>query len=89
MKIKNGFVLEKVGDSYLACATGRLASSFSGFVRMNGSGAFLWGILEKDSLDVNGLAECLVGEYGIPIEQALKDACAFVNTLIKNGILED
>ena len=42
MKIKKGFVLEKVGDSYLSCATGKLAKSFRGFIRLNESGAFLW-----------------------------------------------
>ena len=47
MRIKNGFVLEKVGDSYLSCATGKLAKQFSGFVRLNETGAFLWEMLSS------------------------------------------
>ena len=39
MRIKSGFVLEKVGEEYLAVAVGERAKEFSGFVRLNGSGA--------------------------------------------------
>ena len=49
MKIKNGFVLEKVGESYLACATGKLATEFHGFVRLNETGALLWEALAEDT----------------------------------------
>ena len=42
MKIKDGFVLEEVGGSYLAVAVGECAGNFNGMVRLNGTGAFLW-----------------------------------------------
>ena len=56
MRIKEGFVLEKVGDGYLAVAVGGRADSFSGLVRLNSTGAFLW----------NNLAEGgQLGRYGL------------------------
>ena len=88
MKIKSGFVLEKVGESYLACATGKLATQFSGFVRLNGTGAFLWNILNGGA-DMQQLVEAMVKEYDVSLEIAERDAAAFVENLCKNGILDE
>lgn len=88
MKIKSGFVLEKVGESYLACATGKLATQFSGFVRLNGTGAFLWNILNGGT-DMDGLIDAMVKEYDVSTEIASRDAEAFVNNLRKSGILDE
>ena len=48
MKIKDGFVLEEVGDFYLAVAVGELAEEFRAIVRLNETGAFLWRQLLTD-----------------------------------------
>ena len=55
MKIKSGFVLEKVGGGYLAVAVGARAREFSGLVRMNGTGAFLWNKLCEADMTVEEL----------------------------------
>ena len=88
MKIKNGFVLEKVADSYLACATGKLATQFSGFVRLNETGAFLWNIL-LEGADIDQLADSMMKQYEIGEDVARRDASAFVESLRKNGILDE
>lgn len=89
MKIKKGFVIEKVGDSYLACATGKLAAEFSGFVRMNETGAFLWNTLDSRSCENEAeLAAVLASEYGVEVDVVEKDVAAFLTELRNNGILE-
>ena len=88
MKIKNGFVLEKVADSYLACATGKLATQFSGFVRLNETGAFLWNIL-LEGADIDQRADSMMKQYEIGEDVARRDASAFVESLRKNGILDE
>lgn len=88
MRIKKGFVLEKVGDSYLACATGKLASTFSGFVRMNESGAFLWRELDGADMSEAELVARLVAEYEIDEKLASDDVRAFLKNLTENGIVE-
>jgi hypothetical protein len=88
MKIKKGFVLEKVGDSYLSCATGKLAKEFSGFVRLNETGAFLWNILSLADVTKEEMVEKMTAEYDVSAEIALRDVEAFVLNLEKNGILE-
>ena len=50
MKIKSGFVIEKVGTEYLAVAVGERAKEFSGFIRLNGSGAYFWNLLSEGDL---------------------------------------
>ena len=64
MKIKKGFVIEEVAGSYLACATGKLAKSFNGFIRLNESGAFLWKMLSEGDKTEEDLANLLAKEYG-------------------------
>lgn len=87
MKIKKGFVLEKVGDSYLACATGKLAREFSGLVKLNETGAYIWELFESD-ITVEEAAEKMIAEYDISKEIALRDIKAFAENLKNSGILE-
>ena len=89
MKIKDGFVLEEVGGSYLACATGALAADFSGLVRLNQTGAFLWGVLSDKDTTRDGLLSAMLGEYDVSAEIALRDIDAFVAKLRENGILDE
>lgn len=88
MKIKKGFVLEKVGDSYLSCATGKLAKQFSGFVRLNETGAFLWEILSASDVTKEEMVAKMTAEYDITPDIAERDIDIFVENLEKNGILE-
>ena len=89
MKIKSGFVLEKVGTGYLAVAVGERAGDFSGLVRMNSTGAFLWELLSKEDMTREELLERVMSEYeGVTGEQALADITAFESKLRENGIIE-
>ena len=88
MKIKKGFVLQKVGGSFLACATGKLAKEFSGFVRLNETGAFIWNMLTSGDVTKEDMVAKMTAEYDISAEIALKDIEIFVENLAKNGILE-
>ena len=88
MKIKEGFVLEKVGSSYLAVAVGDAAKSFQGLVRMNETGAFMWNLLTDSDKTLDELVSCLSEEYDAPREILLRDASNFENQLRAAGILE-
>ena len=88
MKIKSGFVLEKVGGAYLAVAVGSRTKDFNGLVRMNGTGAFLWGLLADKDMTSEELLAKVLSEYEVAEEQARGDIAAFEKTLRDNGILE-
>lgn len=42
MKIKDGFMLRKVGGQYVVVAFGEASRSFNGIIRLNETGKFLW-----------------------------------------------
>jgi hypothetical protein len=88
MKIKSGFVLEKVGGAYLAVAVGSRTKDFNGLVRMNGTGAFLWGLLAEQDMTKEELLSKVLSEYEVGEAQAMADIEAFENKLRENGILE-
>ena len=89
MKIKDGFVLEEVGGSYIAVAVGERASSFSGLVRMNGTGAFLWNFMKDKDVSEDELVTAVLEAYeGVTREMAEKDITTFVAKLRDGGILE-
>lgn len=88
MKIKSGFVIEKVGASYLAVAVGERAQEFSSMVRLNSTGAFLWNCLADKDMTRDELLERVLSTYDVARDAALADIIAFEKTLNENGILE-
>ena len=42
MKIKDGFVLRQVAGQGVVIATGEASKEFSGMVKLNGTGSFIW-----------------------------------------------
>ena len=50
MKIKDGFILRKVGIQYVVAATGKASEGFNGMMRLNETGAFAFRLLQELSL---------------------------------------
>ena len=88
MRIKDGFVIDKVGDSYFAVAVGETANEFNAIVKMNEAGAFLWNQLTSGDPTPRDLLDATVGEYGIDESVAKRDIAAFLNKLKAEGLLE-
>lgn len=89
MKIKNGFVVEKVGSKYLAVAVGERADDFNALVRMNATGAFIWNALAEADRSADELVDLLVSEYEVARERAAADVELFVAKLREAGILDE
>ncbi len=89
MKIKDGFVLEEVGGDYLAVAVGDRAGDFSGMVRMNGTGAFLWNKLSEKNMTRRELIDAVLAEYEVDEARVTTDVIAFEEKLRSNGILDE
>ena len=89
MKIKSGFVLEKVGGEYLAVAVGERAKEFSGFIRLNSSGAYFWKLLsEADLSEADLVSEAMRDFEGATEAQLERDIKALVKTLLDGGMIE-
>ena len=88
MKIKEGFILREVAGSYVVVAVGAASKDFRGVIKLNGSGAFLWKVLEKEDKSTEDLVKALLDEYEIDEETAKKDVNDFVDRLKGAKIVE-
>ena len=88
MKVKDGFVLTEAAGNSLVVAVGDMADKFSGYIKLNSTGAFIWKLIEKKALSADELAVAMASEYGISEDIAKRDILAFEKTLGTAGILE-
>ena len=87
MKLKQGFVISKAGEDYVAVATGQAGKSFQGLVRNNATAAFLLEQL-KNECSEEELIQALLDTYDVDRETAEKDVEVFVKTIRDAGMLE-
>ncbi len=87
-KIKDGFVLRKVGDDYVVVAEGAGQVNFNRMLRLNNSAAFLWNKIEGKEFDVSMLASLLVERYAIEFSEAKKDASMLISVWQELGVIE-
>lgn len=87
MKIKQGFILREVADSFLVVAVGDAVKQFNGVINLNETGAFLWRLLEKGATEEE-LKVALLNEYDVDGETAARDIKAFLEKL-ENANLVD
>lgn len=86
MKIKDGFILKNIADSYIVVAVGAAAKNFNGIINLNETGAFLWENIPQCK-DEKELASALTSEYDVDDRTALKDASEFIARLKEAGVL--
>lgn len=84
MKIKDGYILRKIADSFVAVAVGD--NSDRRLVRLNSTGAFLWELL-KAPTDAGELISALQKEYGIDSKTAAEAVDGFIAQLGKENLL--
>ncbi len=87
MKIKQGFLVSRVGGENIVIATGELSKTFKSMITLNDSGKFIWDLLEKGA-DLDGIVKAMTQEYEVSEEVAKESAQDFIRTLEKAGALE-
>lgn len=80
MKIKEGFILRKVGIQYVVAATGKASENFNGMMRLNESGAFAFRLLQE-GITQEDLVERIVAEYDTDTDTAHRDVARFLTAL--------
>lgn len=86
MKIKEGFILRKVGKQYVVVATGKASKDFNGMIRLNASAAFLFGLMKADMTE-EALIEALQAEYAVEEAIAKEDVSMFLSKLKGAGAI--
>jgi len=87
MKLKEGFALRQVADTWVVMPLGEKSVDFNGMLTLNDTGAVLWQALEKGG-DKEALADALVAEYDVSRETVLPDVDAFLAKLVEAGCLD-
>ncbi len=88
MKVKEGFMMRKVGDQIVVVAMGQAAKQFHGMMNLNETGAFVWELLKQETSEENVL-EAMMENYGIDRERAKKGLDSFLDKLRTVGVLEE
>ena len=85
MKIKDGYVVSKIGNKYYAISRAD-ASRNNRMISLNETGAFIWKLLETDTT-AEAIADALAAEYEIDKATALADTKTYLNMLTEGGAL--
>ena len=80
MKVKNGFILRKVGKQFVVAATGEASKNFNGMIRLNDEAAFAFGQLQGGTT-VEELVAALVEKYGGNEAEVREDVANFLDKL--------
>ncbi len=80
MKIRNGFILRKVGRQYVVAATGEASKNFNGMIRLNREAAFAFGLLQE-GISEEALVAALVEKYNSGETETRADVSQFLAKL--------
>lgn len=88
MKIKPGYILRQVLDTYIVIGVGSEAYVPNQIMCLNETGACLWNILEK-SAERRDLVEGLMKEYEVDAQTAEMDVDAFIEQLREKALISE
>ena len=86
MKRNPEFLLRQVAGKQVAVPVGSAAGNFPGMLTLNGTGVYLWELLEEEQT-VQSLAQALCRRYEVSEQTALADVERFVKDLLPTGAI--
>ena len=88
MKIKEGFVLRKVADTYVVVAIGAEAKKHNVMITLNETGALLWEKLAEGA-DKDALVKVILDKYEIDEATAAADVEKFLLKVESEDLLAE
>ena len=88
MKIKDGFIVNKVGSQHVVVPVGEASMERHCMIRLNDTGALLWEQLGADTTE-DALVRALLAEYAVDEDVARADVEAFLGRLRDADLLEE
>ena len=81
LKVKEGFVLSRLGEEYVVVSVGEAAEAFNGMIRLNETGAFFWQELAAGTTE-DALVRKMCARYrGLDETTARADLREFLDTV--------
>ena len=87
MKIKEGFLLRPLADTFVVVPVGQAAVDLRGMITLNGTGAFLWQALQTEQTE-QALVDAVLETYEVTPDVAAQDVTRFLELLRTNELLE-
>lgn len=88
MKIKNGYILRKLGDAAVVVPVGDDVIDVRGMITLNDTAAFLWDTLQAPKT-LDSLTASLMDTYDVDTARAREDIERFIALLRKHDLLEE
>lgn len=86
MHVVPGFVVREIAGETIAIPAGPAARELSGLLALNGSGAFLFDLLQTEQTE-QSLIQAMLDSYEVDEPTAAADVAAFLEILRGNSIL--
>lgn len=87
MKIREGYMLDTIGEQKIAVSLNYIKGQFSGMIKLNPVGAFIWERLLEDTTEEEIVA-AVKEKYEVDDHIVRKDVQIFLRKLKDNGMLE-
>ena len=82
MRIKEGYIIKKLGIGYVVVTVGDASRDFNGVIRFNGTGAFLWQAIADGADTKQKLLDAMLAHYeGLDESTARADLDEFLETV--------
>ena len=88
MKLKSGFILRKVADTYVVVAIGAEAKKHNVMITLNETGALLWEKLSEGA-DEKALVDAILEVYDIDEATACMDVTKFIEKVKSEDLIEE
>lgn len=86
MKLKDGFVLRKVADTYVVVAVGAEAKKHNVMITLNETGGLLWEKLSEGA-EKKDLVDAILEVYDIDEATASADVDRFIEKVNSEGLI--
>lgn len=85
MKIKEGYVMRRMGDTAVVVAVGEASKNFHGMIKLNKTAADIWSYL-ADGKTAREAALLLTEKYDVDVDTAQKSVDALIAQMRENDI---
>ena len=82
MRIKEGYIIRRLGDGFVVITVGPASRGFNGMIRLNAAGAFLWQSILDGADSKQKLIDAMMERYDdLGYDVASRDLDEFLNTV--------
>jgi hypothetical protein len=89
MRIKENLVLRRIGNEYIIIVPDKGQVDLTEVYTLNETSAWIWEQLKHDEFTIEQVTDLIQERYDVDRERAMNDVHAFVDVLIKGGLITE